>query len=56
MYKNRKEKILPQAQSCHSNIADKALMPYFLKKKIIPTDTNQQMIDFTLNERAANGE
>lgn len=30
-------------------------MPYFFFK-FIPTDTNQQMIDFTLNERAANGE
>lgn len=50
-----KKKILLKAQSCHSNIACEALMPYFFFK-FIPTDTNQQMIDFTLNERAANGE
>lgn len=51
-----KKKILPKAHSYHSNFADKALMSYFFSK-FIPTDTNQQMIDFTLyNERAANAE
>lgn len=45
-----------KAELYHSNIAGKALMPYFFFFKFIPTDTNQQMIDFTLNERAANGE
>lgn len=46
--------MLLKAELYHSNIACKALMPYFFF--LNSSDTNQQMIDFTLNERAANGE